>query len=288
MNPQVFSLLLAMTPGMGGRSVTRTLARNRLLGRSPEEFLRLSSEAMREEYRLTAKAAAAFQAGPALLTQTAALHDRLRGLGVHLVTAADATYPGLVEQMDPDPPGVLFLYGNARLLEARTFCVLSSRRTPPAGLDLIERCAEEGVLNAETLVVGHSTPEYRRAAVVPLRWGSPRILVLDQGLFAALGEELREEAFEAARLWRDAFDPKSDLVVSPFRPETPYAPAGNRLRDRLVASLSARLDAVLVSPGGNVERLMQLALKAGRKVRLVDFGIGTRTWSERGVEIVPL
>ena len=46
-----------MVPGMGGRSVTRVLARNQLLGVSPEEFLVLSAEAYREEYRLSARVA---------------------------------------------------------------------------------------------------------------------------------------------------------------------------------------------------------------------------------------
>jgi DNA processing protein len=282
-----FALLLALTPGFGGRSVTRVLARNELLGRTPEEFLRLSPEAWREEYRLTKRAVEALSGDQAaLIARVQEMERRLGGLGVSLVTAADAHYPAIIEEMAPDPPGVLFLYGNARLLEARTFCVLGSRGTMPADLELIERLTEEGVLDAEVLVTGHDRPEYQRSAVVPLRWGSPRILCLDRGLFRVLGDDLKDEAFRAARLWRYEFDPTTDLVVSPFRPEADFIGINNRVRDRLVACLSRRLDFVNVAPGGNMESLVRLALKAGRRVRVSDRILGYRALREQGAEVI--
>lgn len=285
MSPRTFALLLAMTPGIGGRSVTRIVSRNNLLDRSPEEFLALSEEAYREEYRLTAKAVANLTLHRG--NHQAAICDletRLDGLGVSLVTAADAHYPSLVESMDPDPPGVLFLYGNTRLLEGRTFCVLSSRNARPADLDQLEKLTEEGVLQSEVLVTGHDRPEYQRTAVVPLRWGSPRILCLDRGLFNVLGPDLKSEAFRAARLWRYEFDPTTDLVISPFRPEADFIGVNNRVRDRLVACLSRRLDFVHVSPGGNMEALIRMAVKAGRPLRVSDRILNYRDFLAMGAE----
>lgn len=264
------ALALAMTPGIGGKTLTRIMAHNDLMHRGAEGMLRLSAEGLREEYRLTAKVAERLAAsGMATLRSVRPLRDRLESLGVSLVTAADASYPSLVEAFDPDPPGVLFLYGNLKLLEAKTFCVLSSRNTSRAGLDLVERLAEERVLAGETLVGGHDTPEYQRSAVVPLRWGAPRVLCFDRGLFQALGSELQDEPFRAARLWRFRFDPKTDLAISPFRPEAKFIGVNNQVRDRLIASLSHRLEFVEVKPGGNMERLARMASKAGREVRLV-------------------
>ncbi len=103
---RTFALLLAMTPGIGGRSVVRVLARNTILGRSPEEFLSLSPEVYREEYRLTQRAASALAEDREGRQRTVGeTEKRLSGLGVTLVTAADAHYPTLIEEMDPDPPG---------------------------------------------------------------------------------------------------------------------------------------------------------------------------------------
>lgn len=280
---RTFALLLAMSPGFGGRSVTRVLARNDLLSRSPEEFLRLSPEAYREEYRLSKKAIASLSGDPkALVDWVLGMEARLMGLGVSLVTTADAHYPSIVEEMDPDPPGVLFLYGNSRLLESPTFCILASRNTLPSDLDLIETLTEAAVLNAEVLVTGHDRPEYQRSAVVPLRWGSPRILCLDRGLFQVLGEDLKSEAFRAARLWRYEFDPRTDLVVSPFRPEAGFIGVNNRVRDRLVGCLSRRLDFVNIAEGGNMETIAKLALKAGRPVRVSDRILGYRQFIVQG------
>lgn len=285
MHSRTFALHLAMTPGIGGKSVTRILTRNNLLGRTPEEFLSLSPEAHREEYRLTQKASLSLPRQR--VEDTVALEERLSRLGVSLVTTADAHYPERVETMDPDPPGVLFLYGNVKLLEADTFCVLSSRKSYPADLDEIERLTEEEVLSGGILVTGHDTPEYQRSAIVPLRWGSPRILCLDRGFFKVLGENLRDEAFRAARLWRYQFDPATDLVVSPFRPEADFIGANNKVRDRLVAGLSLRLAFVQISEGGNMEQLARSALRAGREVRVSDRTIPYRQFRDIGAKVVP-
>lgn len=281
---RTFALHLALTPGIGGRTVTRILARNELMGRSAEEFLKFSPEVWREEYRLSAKATTALRASST--KDSAEMEKRLAGLGVSLVTAADAHYPTLVEEFDPDPPGVLFFYGNTRLLDAKTFCVLSSRNSRPSELELIEQLTETGVLASEALVTGHDRPEYQRSAVVPLRWGSPRILCLDRGLFQVLGEDLKNEAFRAARLWRYEFDPSTDLAVSPFRPMSDFIGVNNQVRDRLVASLSRRLDFVNVNAGGNMEKLAKLALKCGRPVRVSDRSLGYRELVALGAQVI--
>lgn len=267
--------------------MTRILARNDLLAREPEAFLRLSEEVLREEYRLVKKQAEAIALHSRTpIAEMREMQGRLDALGVSLVTAADAHYPARIEELEPDPPGVLFLYGNQNLLKGKTFAVLSSRNTTPAGLDQLEMLAEKGVLNGEIVVSGHDTPEYQRSALVPLRWGAPRILCLDRGLFDALGPELKEEPFRAARLWRYQFDPNTDLVVSPFRPHSKFVGVNNQIRDRLIVSLADRADFVEVAPGGNMEKMALRALKAGRPVQISDRSVGYRRLVASGA--VPL
>jgi DNA processing protein len=263
------TLALGLTPGIGGKTIARVLARQDVLGREPGEMLTYSPEVLREEFGLTMRAAAAWHArARELVNEARGLEERLARHGVGIASAADAHFPARLEQFDPDPPGLLFYFGNARLLETRTFCVMSSRRSPPEALRLGERLAEEGVLASEVLVCGHDTPEYQAWAVVPLRWGAPRVLVLDRGLYAALGGDLSQEPFRAARLWRHEFDPKTDLALTTLAPDQAFAPSANQMRDRLIAGLSMRLDFVKVAPGGNMERLLRRGLKAGRAVRV--------------------
>ncbi|HXH60966.1 MAG TPA: DNA-processing protein DprA [Fimbriimonadaceae bacterium] len=249
--------------------MTRALTRNDLLGRTIEEFLRLGAEALREEYRFTRKAAQSWTSNvKGRIKEADALLEKIAGYDIEVVSAADANYPRRIEAIDPDPPGVLFLYGNARLLDSDTFCVMSSRNSPEGAIGQIEQTVEEGVLAGGVLVSGHDTPEYRHAAVVPLRWGAPRVLVLDSGFFQVFGPNLNEEPFRAARLWRYKFDAKTDLAVTWVSPEAGYHRNSNRIRDRLVAALSNRLNFVTVAPGGNMERLAKQALRAGRAVKV--------------------
>ena len=88
-----FALILALTPGIGGKSVARILARNDLLGRSPEEFFKLSAAAYKEEYRLLAKAATSLLKIREELSRIAELEQRLESLGVQLVVATAAALP---------------------------------------------------------------------------------------------------------------------------------------------------------------------------------------------------
>lgn len=287
-SPRVLALALALCPGIGGRSITRILTRNEFLGRSVREFLRLSPESLVEEYRVPSKGARNWTEGHVgFLERAATIEPRLAELGIRFITGADADYPAVIEQIDPDPPGTLYLYGNARLLQAKCFTVMSSRKAPPAALEAIERAAQEGVLNGEVLVCGHNTPEYQAAAVVPLRFGAPRILVLDRELFDALGDDLRQEPFHSARLWRHEFDPTTDLALTVVHPDQPPHQASNRVRDRLIASLASRLVFPWIGAGGNMEKLARLACKAEREVRIVDLFPGAREWARYGANVTP-
>lgn len=245
----------------------------------------MSAPTLREDYGLGRKAAESISQAPApQKDDVLRLMERLEQLRVQLVTAADAHYPQRLEDMDPDPPAALYYYGNARLLEGRTFSVLSSRNAPAWALSRIERLTEEGVLNSEILVTGHNRPEYMRSAVVPLRWGSPRVLCLDRGLFSALGDDLTEEPFAAARLWRYKFDPSTDLVVSPVGPSTRYGRPFNRVRDRLIGCLSDRIDFPYLRSEGNMEQLARMALKAGRAVKVDPNGEHGAAFLEAGAD----
>jgi len=276
---------LALTPGIGGRTVTRVMTRNDLLGRSFDEFLALSAEALKEEYRFSETAAENWYGQTAQRIEDAeTLLKKLDAYDIHIISAADANYPRRIEAMDPDPPGVLFLYGNSKLIDADTFCVLSSRKTSEEGLRTIDSLTEEMVLAGKVLVSGHDTPEYQRSAIVPLRWGAPRILVLDQGFFEVFGENLDEEPFRAARLWRYKFDPKTDLAVTWVNPEKSYHPNANKLRDRLVASLSHSIQIATANKGGNMEHLAKQGLKAGRSVWVTELAESYRELCNLGAK----
>lgn len=278
-------IALSITPGIGGKSIARIAMRNELTATSPDEFCRLSPEALREDYGLTVAVADRWSTGhKKFLTLASQMLDQMQQLNIGFATPVDAHYPAELEEFDSNPPGLLFLYGNQHLLTTDRFAVLSSRGASPAALDAIEKRAEAGVLQRRVLVSGHDKLEYQRSAIVPLRWGAPRILVLDQGFFSALGEDLSDEPFRAARLWRYEFDPKTDLVISTVGPFQASHTAANRERDKVIAGLSKVLDFIQVNEGGNMEKLLRQALKVGRTVRVWDQCATFRRYVEQGAE----
>ena len=163
---------------------------------------------------------------------------RLRRL--HPAPKRSAPYdvePGYYEE------AALWLYGNVRLFHQQLCCVhraLGQPRHRPHDLDVIETEAEHIVLGGRVLVSGVHNAAHQRAAVVPLRWGAPRILVLSGGFRLHLGPDLVDEPFRAARLWRYRFDPSTDLVISRRAPDKcPTFGLYNPTVDRLISLLVA-------------------------------------------------
>ena len=136
----------------------------------------------------------------------------------------------------------LWFYGNIRLLHCSLATVPSACGAPyhlPGELDEIERQSEELVLSNKVLVCGIHNAAHMRAAVVPLRWGSPRIIVFSGGFHYHLGRQLNEEPFPAGRLWRDRWDARTDLAVSRRAPEKlPTYASHNVTVDRMVTLIA--------------------------------------------------
>ncbi|MBS1702867.1 MAG: hypothetical protein JST12_14480 [Armatimonadetes bacterium] len=135
----------------------------------------------------------------------------------------------------------LWLYGNENLLNGPLSPVLSAFQIPPFTehqLDQIEEEAHVLVLSGRILVTGINHPGFQRSAIVPLRWGAPRVLCLSGGFYRHLGPDLNQEPYPAARRWRYEFDPTSDLVVSRREPnKRPTYALHNPTIDKLILDL---------------------------------------------------
>lgn len=148
--------------------------------------------------------------------------------------------------------GALWLYGNVKLLHGTLAHVPMwefSLPPSPFDLDAIEKTAEEIVLSGKILVCGVHNAAQQRAAMVPLRWGAPRIVVFSGGFFCHLGKDIAQEPFRAARLWRYQWDRRTDLAVSRRAPEKlPTFATVNPTIDRLITALATGTHPGLSSP----------------------------------------
>jgi len=138
-------------------------------------------------------------------------------------------------------PSGIWMYGNIKLVRGLLACVpqaFGPECHAPVQLEAIERETEKLVLSGSVIVCGIHNSAHQRSAIVPLRWGAPRIVVLSGGFYHHLGKGLNEEPFRAARLWRYAWDPKTDLAVSRRAPnKLPTYATHNSTVDRLVLML---------------------------------------------------
>jgi DNA processing protein len=159
-----------------------------------------------------------------------------------------AAIPRRTAPFDLEPgfyePAGLWLYGNTRLLEVKLECLPETFGPDihsESQLNEIEREAERIVLSGTVLVCGIHNAAHQRTAIVPLRWGAPRIVVFSGGFEYHLGEKLDREPFRIARLWRYEWDARTDLAISLRSPEKkPTFAVHNPTVDRLIAKISAR------------------------------------------------
>lgn len=158
-------------------------------------------------------------------------------------------------------PAGLWLYGNVRLLHSslafvETIC--DGHVESPSLFDSAEKEAERLVLDGKILVCGIHNATHQRAATVPLRWGSPRIVVFSGGFEYHLGKDLKQEPFRAARLWRYQWDPLTDLAVSRRAPDSkPTYALFNPTVDRLIRELALGSKKGLSSPFDSLTPLLR-------------------------------
>lgn len=262
-----FLLRLSCVPELGSSGILRIVEKNVLNNISPEEFFSLSEEALKNEYDIKPSAVQHIKQNFSQIENMAnEITKKFEGKPVYIISTNHPLYPTRLHEFCDPLPGMLFLYGNLEVLKSKTFCFLSSRNAPEDVLRKIEVVVEESVLEPMTLVTGVNTVAYQKGAVVPLRWGAPRILVLDRGFFETFGDDLLNEPFPQARLWRYKFDPLTDLAISRFRPNDGFMNGNAALRDEMVVGLSDVVKAIHVNPGGNMAKLMHRANQCNREI----------------------
>jgi predicted Rossmann fold nucleotide-binding protein DprA/Smf involved in DNA uptake len=127
-------LFLTLLPDVGRKTLRHVLERQQVRRETPAEILRLPDETLREEYRLPPRALRALrEERTARLEETARLDAHLTRCGVRWLSFQDAAYPAALEAM-PEPPAVLFLYGNHALLDGLTVALLGSHAISAEGL----------------------------------------------------------------------------------------------------------------------------------------------------------
>ncbi len=243
-------LALHRTPGLGAIKFQRLLS----LFPSPRDFFDLPVSERRSLLSLP-PAGRAFLAAPCWDKVEPDLRwaeDECQ----HILTLHDPAYPSLLKEI-PDPPPLLFVRGDPRLLARPQIAIVGSRNPSSGGRSLAEDFARSlslaGLVVSSGLALGIDAASHRGA----LRAGGDTIAVAGTGpdrIYPARHRELAQ-----AIVVRGA-------IISEFSPGTPALPANFPRRNRIISGLSLGVLVVEAACKSGSLITARLAAEQGREV----------------------
>lgn len=181
---------------------------------------------------------------------------RAEALGMHILLYTDPEYPPRLRHL-ADPPPLLFLRGDRRLLRVPGLAVVGSRKATARGRSVARRLgaavAGAGVPVVSGLALGVDGEAHRGALDV----AGPTVAVLGRGADAAYPRSHH-------RLFREIL--RSGLVVSEFTPGTPALPHHFPRRNRILAALCRAVVVVEAGPRSGALITVEHALDLGLDV----------------------
>ena len=269
-SPARFALMLSCVPHLGEKQMLAVMQYQALNCVPVGVFLHLTTEQLQSDWQLSEEAAYSIAEERHLWWSRFLETDEIvKTHGVQIVTDQHHLYPQQLASFCADPPPLLHAAGNLQLLtEGWRFGVVCSRDMPSAAGDAADELCCRAIEAGGTLVTGHNTRPYQRAALAALRQDKAHIMVLDRGLWAALGPEFNRPLFNAARLYQLQFAFERDLVLSPFAMKIGSFGLSNQRRDELIFALCDVIFAVWVREDGVMQRLCQQAVRLGKRVKV--------------------
>ena len=244
-------LTLAMTPGLGSRMAGKLL---RQFG-SPEGIFRASLTEL-EACRLPSAPARAIQSRSAH-KETEAELGRIRTLGCHLVNWDEPEYPQRLLEIY-DPPPLLYVRGDAAVLNRHSISMVGTRRPTPYGNQVAERLgrdlAERGLTVVSGMARGIDSSAHHGACQAS---HGATVGVLGTGVDVIYPKENRKLFAEVER---------RGALISEFPLGAYPAPQNFPVRNRIVAGMSLGVVVVQGAQYSGSLITARLGMEFGREV----------------------
>src|ERR1700735_2834367 len=215
-------LALALTPGLGARLAGKLL---REFG-NPEAIFNASLTALEAQHLPAAVAQAVHSRQP--LSEAAKELAKAEAIGCRLLTWDQTEYPVRLREIY-DPPPLLYVKGNAGLLNRHVLSVVGARRPTPYGNQIAERLgrdlADKGVVMASGVARGIDASAHKGALTSPT---GTTIGVLGCGIDVVYPKE-NKKIFEEIE--------KRGALISEFALGTFPAPQNFPIRNRVIAGM---------------------------------------------------
>lgn len=244
-------LALALTPGLGARTAGKLL---REFG-SPDEIFSASLTSLEAKQLPAAVAQAIHSRGP--LSDAARELAQAQAAGCRLLTWDEPEYPSRLREIY-DPPPLLYVKGNAGLLNRHLISMVGARRPTPYGNQMAMRLAKDladrGLVVVSGAARGIDASAHRGALNSA---GGATIGVLGCGIDVVYPKE-NKKIFEEIE--------QRGAIISEFPMGTFPAPQNFPIRNRIIAGMS--LGVVVVEGAQYSGSLItaRLAIEFGREV----------------------
>lgn len=252
-------LQLMQTPGVGGKTLARVLARLDTEGRQAEALLEIGRKELVSHYGLKADSAAAFGSESEAAMRLA---DRLEEGGIRLLTVTMPDYPPELKRvLKESAPPVLFMWGNISILQRQAAGICGSRDASHLGLKIAGDCAQMLAQCGVNVVSGYANGIDLAAHHGALEVEGVTTLVLAEGILH----------FRVKPDLRDLFDQSNSLVMSEFPPRLGWIARNAMLRNRTICGLSDVVIAVESGTSGGTFAAGQTALELRRPFFVIDY-----------------
>ncbi len=270
-------LALSLTPGIGagrGRKlVERFGAIDRLFAASLTEL---------EASGLAAAAAQSIASGKSL-ELAATEYDHVREAGATIISPEDAEFPTQLREIY-DPPLVLYLQGNAEVINKRGIAVVGTRHPTPYGVGMAERLAcdlaARGLVIFSGMARGVDSAAHRGA----LNGRGQTVAIWGTGIDEVYPKENRKI--------RDEILAAGGAIITEFPLGTFPAPQNFPIRNRLISGISIGVLVIEAGEYSGTRVTARCALEQGREVYAVPGNVtnkmswGPNTLIKQGAALV--
>lgn len=182
-----------------------------------------------------------------------------RGIGV--IALGDTQYPERLAQA-PNPPALLFYWGNPDLLGTPGVGMCGSRDVSERGLQAARACGEAVARQGLTVISGYAKGVDTETHLAALTQGGRTIIVLAEGFV----HFRQKKAFGP-----EGLDQERVLVLSQFPPSQPWAVGAAMTRNGVIAALGRALVVIEAGESGGTINAGMQAIRMGRPVLALNF-----------------
>jgi len=261
---ELYWLALRLVPGLGAVKTARLIEEFR----SPQAIFRASQSEI-EAREISGSVARSIVSG-CVFEDALEQREKLKAHNAQLIPYGFPLYPSRLMEIY-DPPPLLFVSGNAKLLDSVMIAMVGTRRPTPYGMAATEKLSADLAHAGATIVSGMARGVDTAAHRAALRMGGNTVAVYGCGLDHVYPAENRKLAAEIA---------EKGLILSEFPIGVPAHPQNFPVRNRIVSGMSNGVVIVEGAQYSGSTITARLAAEQGREVYAVPGNITSKmSWA---------